>query len=194
MTRAVLLGGLVGLIASGAIRAADIERREATIVLDAPAQTSNLSLAELERELNAIPDLQYNLSWLRKADIRLGQEMARPVQVRMLGRCDMRGVPPGAHEPGPFAWAHVSNGRVLPFVEVDCDKIRGALFSAMWGEDFQHRDFLLARAVARVLAHELHHVLARETEHEHSGLARPRLSAASLIRGDAKLHSDFVAR
>ena len=64
-----------------------------------------------------------------------------------------------------------------------------ALFSTMWGEDFQHRDFLLGRALARIIAHELHHVLDNAVHHSQEGLAQPRLTAASLIRGDARLYS-----
>ncbi len=182
---------LSGLALVGGGRAADSERRAATIVLEAPSQTSKLSLAELQREIGSISDLPYELSWLRKQDIALGQEFVRPVQVRMQGRCNMRGVAPETHVPGPFAWAHVSDGQVLPYIEVDCERIRGALFSVMWGEDFQHRDFLFARAVARVLAHELHHVLDASPTHTHDGLARASLTASSLIRGEARLYSDF---
>ena len=151
-----------------------------TIVLSAQPSASNLSIAVLEQELAAIPDLQ----------LTTGIELDRPVQVRLMGRCSLAGVPEkSSRQPGPYAWAHVSDGRVLPFIEVDCDRIRTALFSTMWGEDFQHRDFLLGRALARIIAHELHHVLDNAVHHSQEGLAQPRLTAASLIRGDARLYS-----
>ena len=161
-----------------------------TIVLSAQPSASNLSIAVLEQELAAIPDLHLKLSWLRSENLTTGIELDRPVQVRLMGRCNLAGVPEtGTRQPGPYAWAHVSDGRVLPFIEVDCDRIRTALFSTMWGEDFQHRDFLLGRALARIIAHELHHVLDNAVHHSQEGLAQPRLTAASLIRGDARLYS-----
>lgn len=161
-----------------------------TIVLSAPGNASQLSLAVLERELAAIPDLNLDVSWLRSENLATGMDLDRPVQVRLAGRCDLAGAPAkGSRQPGPYAWAHVSDGRVLPFIDVDCDRIRNALFSTMWGEDFQHRDFLLGRALARIVAHELHHVVHSEMHHSEEGLAQPRLTAASLIRGDARLYS-----
>jgi hypothetical protein len=164
----------------------------ATIILSAPDNASQLSLAVLHQELAAIPDLNLQLSWLKSSDLTTGIDLDRPIQVQLMGRCNLAGAPEKtSREPGPFAWAHVSDGRVLPFIEVDCDRIRGALFSTMWGEDFQHRDFLLGRALARIIAHELHHVVNCEVHHSEEGLAQPRLTAASLIRGDARLYSRF---
>jgi hypothetical protein len=161
-----------------------------TIVLSTQPNASTLAVAVLEQELAAIPDLNLNLSWLRSEDLTAGIELDHPVQVRLAGRCNLAGAPDkGSRQPGPYAWAHVSEGRVLPFIEVDCDRIRNALFSTMWGEDFQHRDFLLGRALARIIAHELHHVVHSEVHHSEEGLAQPRLTAASLIRGDARLYS-----
>ncbi len=188
------LATLLSLALAGVTYAASPDRQTATVVLDAPPHTSRLSLATLESELASIPDLHYDLAWVSKDQLGLGREVIRPIQVRFEGRCNMQGVPPNMHTPGPYAWAHVSDGRVLPFIEVDCDRIRGALFSVMWGEDFQHRDFLFARAVARVLAHELHHVLDADTHHSHSGLAKPALTASNLIRGEARLYSDFGSK
>lgn len=162
-----------------------------TIVLSAQQNASRLSIAVLKQELAAIPDLNLNLTWLRSEDLTTGIELDQPVQVRLMGRCNLAGAPEeGSRQPGPYAWAHVSDGRVLPFIEVNCDRIRNALFSTMWGEDFQHRDFLLGRALARIIAHELRHALRREVHHSEEGLAQPRLTAASLIRGDARLYSE----
>ena len=162
-----------------------------TIVLSAQPSASKLSIAVLEQELAAIPDMNLSLSWLRSEDLTTGIELNRPVQVRLAGRCNLAGAPDRAsRKPGAYAWAHVSDGRVLPFIEVDCDRLRNALFSTMWGEDFQHRDFLLGRALARIIAHELHHVVRSEVHHSEEGLAQPSLTAASLIRGDARLYSE----
>lgn len=161
-----------------------------TIVLSAQQNASKLSIAVLEQELSGISDLNLDLKLLRTEDLTTGIELDRPVQVRLMGRCNLAGAPEKAsRRPGPYAWAHVSDGQVLPFIEVDCDRIRHALFSTMWGEDFQHRDFLLGRALARIIAHELHHVVHSEVHHSEEGLAQPRLTAASLIRGDARLYS-----
>lgn len=181
---------LVAGVVAGLISASAADR--ATIVLSSPEKASELSLVVLKKELAIIPDLNLDLTWITPAQITMGVELQRPIQIRLIGRCDLAGAPlQNSRQRGPFAWAHVSDGRVLPFIDVDCDRIRNALFSTMWGEDFQHRDFLLGRALARIIAHELHHVVNSEVHHSEEGLAQPRLTAASLIRGDAKLYTEF---
>ena len=174
--------------------AAAVEPPTVTLIVQAPARTSRLALAAFRSELERIPDLQATLVWTTADGLALGDEFAAPIQIRLRGRCHMVGVAPTTERaPGAYAWAHVVDGRVLPFIEIDCDRLRGALFSVMWGEDFQHRDLLLGRALARVAAHELHHVLGGDHDHATAGLAAARLSAANLIRGEARLYSDFRA-
>lgn len=86
-----------------------------TIVLSAEQNASKLSIAVLEQELAAIPDLNLNLTWLRSEKLTTGIELQRPVQVRLIGRCNLTGfIEKGPRQAGPYAWAHVSDGRVLP--------------------------------------------------------------------------------
>src|SRR5258707_30122 len=43
------------------------------------------------------------------------------------GRCDAEGLVPFVFDPGPLGWTHVSDGAILPFSDMDCDRIRGFL-------------------------------------------------------------------
>jgi len=51
------------------------------------------------------------------------------------------------------------------------------------------REELLGRALGRVMAHELYHVLLRTRKHGHSGLARPVLTSADLLA----VHDNFAS-
>ena len=58
--------------------------------------------------------------------------------------------------PGALGWTHISDGVILPFSDVDCDRIRGFLHRDLLLREPSARNGLFGRAVGRVLAHELY--------------------------------------
>lgn len=107
------------------------------------------------------------------------------VLVELRGTC---GIPTGSAPPDPgsmkstsFATTSVSEGRVLPFSTVQCDNLTAALAGPLTTELGARRDYLYGRAMARVLAHELYHVLLRTGNHAHSGIARTSFTAVDLL-------------
>jgi len=55
-----------------------------------------------------------------------GNEVAVELAVLTFkGRCDVAGLMPRNGSPGALGWTHVSDGIILPFSDVDCDRIRG---------------------------------------------------------------------
>jgi len=81
----------------------------------------------------------------------------------------------------PLGWTHSSDGEILPFCVVDCDRVRQVVGSVIQCERTERRDRLYGRALGRVVAHEMYHVLANTTAHARSGLAKPLLDASELI-------------
>jgi hypothetical protein len=82
---------------------------------------------------------------------------------------------------GALGWTHTSNGEVLPFADVECDRISRLLGPALTRMDPGDREGALGRAVGRVLAHELFHVFARTSRHGSWGVAKPFYSVAELL-------------
>lgn len=103
------------------------------------------------------------------------------VVFRMKGRCEMDSLPALLEERGPFAWAFTSNGNVLPFGEVKCDRVRESIKTALRPADYRKADELYGRALGRVVAHELYHMLANTKKHGKSGIAKDALSAQQLV-------------
>ena len=87
----------------------------------------------------------------------------------------------GPMKSNSFATTSVSEGRVLPFSAVHCDNLTTALAGPLATEPGSRRDYLYGRAMARVLAHELYHVLLRTVDHAHSGIARTSFNATDLL-------------
>jgi len=100
---------------------------------------------------------------------------------------------------GPLGWTHVTNHEVLPFSDIDCDRLSAFVRPAVAGLPQQKAEFALGRAMARVLAHELYHVFARTTHHGSAGVARTghsihELTADEFNFQEADLHILTVLR
>jgi hypothetical protein len=80
-----------------------------------------------------------------------------------------------------LAFTYSTDGAVQPFSEVACNRVVAAVRSALCICDFNRADLLLGRALGRVVAHELVHILTRSQEHGREGVAKAALSGKDLI-------------
>jgi hypothetical protein len=85
-------------------------------------------------------------------------------------------------DPEALGKTHISNGQVLPFADIRCDHVRKFILTPLRsGANPAARDLMLGRALARVIAHELYHILLRTQTHGRSGIARATQTAAQLV-------------
>ncbi|MFZ0934926.1 MAG: hypothetical protein WB579_12065 [Bryobacteraceae bacterium] len=109
---------------------------------------------------------------------------AAPVELAIVtfkGRCDIAGLTPHASNPGPLGWTHVSNGVILPFAEVDCQRIRGFTQKQLLTMPAEDREKVYGRALGRVLAHELYHIFANTAAHSSSGVGKSKYTVQDLL-------------
>jgi len=169
----------------GALAAPNAAPSSVTIVYRFAGAYSEKSLIEMKDELGSLmKDSGIQIDWRERATLTGSPSFENLVVVEFRGRCIMEPVPYLYDERGPYAFTHSSNGEVLPFSEVSCDKVRSTLGKSMWGGDYAHSDVLFGRALARVIAHELHHVLNRTASHTETGVTKRALSGAELISND----------
>jgi len=76
---------------------------------------------------------------------------------------------------------------VLPFAEVNCDRIRDFLREDLIRTHSTERESVYGRAVGRVLAHELFHVFVRSAAHGARGVAEPAFTQAELLGNEFQL-------
>lgn len=81
----------------------------------------------------------------------------------------------------------VADGRVLPFSSVDCTAVNGFLSEALATIPAPRRERVYGRALARLLAHEVFHVMTQSTDHTETGVAKAEVTPDDLI-GE---HFDF---
>jgi len=163
-----------------------------TIVLDFQGPRSEQSVAEMKREFEGImkgSTLTFNfISRAEAAD----ESFSNLVVVRFKGACVLKPIPYLIDERGPLAFTYSTDGEVQPYSEVACDRLTQVVRSAMSGGDFAKADLLMGRALGRVLAHEVVHILTKSPSHGRSGVAKPALSGSQLIGNELQLDpADF---
>ena len=175
--RSVRLCALVG----ATLLAAPAANPVVTVVLDFRGPHSARSLDEMKREAAAVMKPSgVRLDWRTRAELGTSN-FENLVVVRFKGKCVLEPVGYLYDERGPLAFTHSTAGEIQPYSEVACDKVTAAVRSAMSGGDFARADFLLGRALGRVVAHEMMHMLRKSPEHEHSGAGKAILTGRSLI-------------
>jgi hypothetical protein len=92
-----------------------------------------------------------------------------------------------------LASTFVSEGRVLPFSWVNCGNVTKLLAAALTGQPGAVADFILGRAVARLLAHEFYHMLMQTTQHTGAGISKPCFTSGDLLSQRFEFEHSVVA-
>jgi hypothetical protein len=126
----------------------------------------------------------YQVEW-RDSQTRLDSTPATLVVLDLHGACSMpvgNSVPDSAaSETKTLASTAVSDEAVLPFSSINCAALTRVLTPALAQEGGARRDFLYGRAMARLLAHELYHILANTRHHEREGIAKSHFTFTDLL-------------
>jgi len=96
------------------------------------------------------------------------------------GSCDLNRLALHSTLGGPLGWTHISEGAILPFADIDCDGIRSFIQRGLLSARSESRESMYGRAVGRVLAHELYHILAN-TQHHGSGVGKAAYTVDNLL-------------
>jgi hypothetical protein len=169
-------------------RSEPVPSREKTLVVFltsdsviAPAVSSGIK-QELGHLLQAAA---IHVKWQDPVVDRGGSENDFAAVIRLRGAC--RPTEPSTRfehtVSGPFTLASsaVADGVILPFGDIDCAALNSFLGPSLWREPDQVREFVYARAVARLMAHELYHVIGQTHVHARSGVAEPAFTVAELL-------------
>jgi hypothetical protein len=128
----------------------------------------------------------YSFAW-RLREEAVGDSFSDFVALRFKGKCVMGSPGYLYDERGPLAFTYTTDGVIQPFADVDCDQVAATIRSAFWGGDFERADILLGRALGRVVAHELVHILSKSPRHGRQGVASESLSGNRLIASELRL-------
>lgn len=142
-------------------------------------------LGALHNELENLMEPEgLHLDWRSLAGVSGADVAAELAVVKFQGRCDADGLVMRSVHPGALGWTHVSDGVILPFADVDCDRIRVFLQKELMFLRATDRAEAYGRAVARVVAHELYHIFTQTAHHAAEGIGKSAFSVQDLLSGD----------
>ena len=153
-----------------------------TLVVDAERPLPAQAMAEMRRELDRlVQGSTLRIEWKLRGELKPGDLVSDLVLVKFRGECRMDSSPALLDGRGPLAFTYQTDGEILPFSEVSCERVRAVARSAMTDVDLARGDLLLGRALARVVAHEVYHIVSREEKHSAAGVFKKGLTGAQLI-------------
>ncbi len=167
---------------------------DVTVIYDIKGHFSKAALTEMRAEAGRIIGTSgVHLAWQNRSD-SVGAVFNDLVVMTFKGSCAFDPAPPIYDETGPYATTRTANGEVQPFGEVDCDRVVNSVRLAMFGEQYARAEILIGRALGRVVAHELVHMLTRSGMHAHEGVQKAALSGRQLIAASLPLSAMDVDR
>lgn len=186
---------IVALMAAPVLRA--VSRPTVTVLVKLEREAPAPAIDEMRREVSRVmlpAGVYFNV--LLESETTPGAVFDDVVVVTIKGQCTVEQDPMLIDERGPatLAYAFSSGTEILPFAVVSCDHVRHAVDPALWGGQHFSRDRLLGRALGRVVAHELFHVVERTSVHSKSGIFQPALSGAQLIAEEMSFAPADISR
>jgi hypothetical protein len=82
----------------------------------------------------------------------------------------------------PIGSTAAADNHLLPFVVVKCDVLTALMSPFIADQPEAFREFVFGRAIGRVLAHELYHIVTQSESHLDSGVAKASFSASDLMK------------
>ncbi len=150
-----------------------------------PATVFQAAQEELE---NIMEPAMMHLEWRSLAGVSGSEVSSELAVVKFLGRCDADGLTMKPEHPGALGWTHVSDGVILPFADVDCDRIRMFVQKDLMFVHAPEREQVYGRAIARVLAHELYHIFTHTAHHASEGVGKSAFTVQELLSDDFQFH------
>jgi cytochrome c553 len=97
------------------------------------------------------------------------------------GNCDVKDLTVYPVYPYTLGTTAISEGEILPYTNIYCDAIRAFIAPQLLSIEPGDRTLSFGRALGRVLAHELYHILAHTKRHGSHGLAEPKWPPGELM-------------
>ena len=157
-------------------------------------------LAEMKREVASLmSQAGYHVEW-RSLDAPRGEDSDASMLavLELNGTCGLAAGYGAAERPlagnTSLATTSITDKQVMPFSSLNCTALTRSVSATLGQDAGARRDFLYGRAMARVVAHELYHVLMRTAEHARGGVARSCFSTADLLTERFEFEGATLAR
>jgi hypothetical protein len=114
-----------------------------------------------------------------------GTEFFAVIQIAFHGDCASGRDIGSGFEKGPLGWVYFVDGRIEPFVFVDCDRIATLLQRELREEPISERQRTMACAISHVVVHELTHIVTQNPNHQGAGSLKAHVTKADLLSSES---------
>jgi hypothetical protein len=167
------------------------------VYLTIPTSQPQRTLDSMKRELARLMQTAgYQLEWRGPQDAHIDTSAFLAV-VELRGNC---AAPSGKVATGwtlrdsaDLASTFVSDGRILPFTWVNCGNLTKLLASLLADQPGARAEFIVGRAVGRLIAHEFYHILMQTRQHSGSGVSKPCFTADDLLNEQFEFEHSVLA-
>jgi len=166
--------------------ATPLHEKKLVIFLKSDSVIAPSASTQMKRELGALLQAAaIHVEWRDPSVDQGGSENDYAAVVHLRGSChptepDTR-FQRSASGPFTLASSAVADGLILPFGDIDCGALNAFIGPSLWRAPDKERQLVYARALARLVAHELYHVIAQAHSHARSGIAEPSFTLAELL-------------
>jgi len=157
------------------------------VFLDFEHTPSASLIRAMEREVAAVlATTGIRFSWLSLKQDRSAGAFNELAVLRFHGTCRFPAIGGPGNEasavPRTLGATDLTSGLVSSYSSVLCDEIKTCISGALEGSCARDRETAFARALGRVVAHELYHILGRTKDHTREGIAKALQNSADLIK------------
>jgi hypothetical protein len=170
-----------------------LSKPQVTVLVDFEKPHSDVSLNAMRRALDdMLAPAGFSVDLQLRDALPPNAQFEELVVFKLTGSCTMSATAPmpvGAlsDERGPLAMAYSSDGEILHFGEVECDRVRTSITRLLGYGSSNKSQNALGHALAMVVAHEIYHMLGNAKQHTHKGVTKSSLSPEDLLDGNLKL-------
>jgi hypothetical protein len=162
--------------------------RNVTVLVNFEKPHSAVSVQALKQQLKKLLEpAGIAVDVMLKNEMPVSPQFAELVVFEMKGSCSMSATPLTeneiSEERGPLGLAYESDGEILHFGEILCDRVRHCLQRVTHGANPAQHQAEYGAALGIVLAHEIYHMIAGVKAHTKDGLTKESLSAYELLDG-----------
>jgi hypothetical protein len=157
----------------------------ATVVLKFEHRHSKAAVGEMKAEARTLlKSTGVSPDWREAEQLSASESFSRLIVVEFRGFCQPNLPSPPPIEPRALGYTYVSDGEPMPFSVIDCDRVRASLRSSPYGTD----ETVFGRALGKVLAHELRHIIDRTVRHTPLGCMKKSFSYKYLMADSHPSH------
>jgi hypothetical protein len=161
------------------------------IFLDFDQEPPLAAILAMEREVGLLlSETGARFSWLMLNKDTRAETFDGLAVLRFRGNCHMPQLGLATSDDGAritLGSTEVESERVTPYSSVECDQITACIASLLRSSCARDRQTAFSRALGRVVAHELYHILARTRQHTHAGISKAMQSPFDLIKENFQL-------